>query len=80
MNKNHGEKVLIVREADGFVFEVEEKFVGQQLKQKYKGKGFRVFKKKEKPRKNVKPENKCDECDFIAKTKAGLKSHQRKHS
>ena len=38
-NKN---KVLILREADGLVFDVLEKQAGNYLKQKFKGKGFRL--------------------------------------
>lgn len=37
------DKVLILREADGFVFDVPEKQVNMYLKQKYKGQGFRLI-------------------------------------
>ena len=35
-------QVLVVREADGFTFTVDENMVDIQLKQKFKGKGFKV--------------------------------------
>lgn len=41
--KDFGKKVAVVREADNFVFEVEEKFLQQQLNSKYKGQGFKLL-------------------------------------
>lgn len=80
MNKNLGEKHIVIREADGFVFEVQEKYLSQQLNQRYKGQGFRLLNKKEQV-KDKQEENdlKCKECGFEAKNAFGLRSHLRKH-
>ena len=41
--KKTKKELLIQREADGFIFTIDEKLIDTQLKQKYKGQGFKLI-------------------------------------
>lgn len=73
---------MIVREYDGMTFPVYENVLDSQLKQKFKGMGFKLIEEikeqVEEKKEEIKPdinELQCGICGFVAKTKVGLKTH-----
>jgi len=44
IKKSAKEQIMVQREADGFIFTIDKQLLPTQLKQKYKGKGFKAIK------------------------------------
>lgn len=76
---------MVVREYDGMTFPVYEHVLESQLKQKFKGMGFKVIeeitdqnRKEKKVKKGEVNPLECEICGFIAKSEDSIKAHKYK--